>query len=204
MIDYIRGLLTEKEIAHVTVEAHGVGYAVGIPLSTYEKLPAPGADCLLHIHYHVREDAHKLYGFFSKDEREMFRLLIAITGIGPKVALSVLSGITISDLTTSVNSSDSSRLEKIPGIGAKTAQRMIMELKGKLGKMTAPSGANMHRQAVASNLAAVSSISEEAFAAMISLGYNEKQVGKAIARVEETIAGNAPIEEWIRKALQVI
>lgn len=201
MIEYIKGILSEKEVTRVALEAHGVGYAISIPLSTYEKLPETGSDLRLHIHYLVREDAHKLYGFMTKSEREMFRQLISITKIGPKVALSVLSGITISDLVHCINNGDSSRLEKIPGVGQKTAQRLVMELKGKFGPLTA-SAAPVHSSQTIS--AATSSIRDEAFAAMISLGYNDKQVQKAFSRVEQTVTESAPVEEWIRKALQII
>lgn len=200
MIEYIKGTLTEKEVTRVAIEAHGVGYNISIPLSTYEKLPETGTNLLLHIHYLVREDAHKLYGFLSKTEREMFRHLIGITKIGPKVALSVLSGITVDDLVNCINSGDSRRLEKIPGVGQKTAQRLLIELKGKVGSSLV-SGISEGALAVNSgNL----KIRDEAFAAMVSLGYNDKQVQKAFARVEQTLAGNAPVEEWIRKALQII
>ena len=200
MIEYIKGTLTEKEVTRVAIEAHGVGYNISIPLSTYEKLPETGTNLLLHIHYLVREDAHKLYGFLSKTEREMFRHLIGITKIGPKVALGVLSGITVDDLVNCINSGDSRRLEKIPGVGQKTAQRLLIELKGKVGSSLV-SGISEGALAVNSgNL----KIRDEAFAAMVSLGYNDKQVQKAFARVEQAVSANAPVEEWIRKALQII
>ncbi|MBN1761376.1 MAG: Holliday junction branch migration protein RuvA, partial [Chitinispirillaceae bacterium] len=133
MIEYIRGILAEKEPGHVTVEAHGVGYGASIPLSTYERLPATGTEVRLLTHYHVREDGHKLFGFFSAEERMIFRQLISVSKIGPKVALNVLSGVSVQDLVASVNRSDPTRLQKISGVGAKTAQRLVMELKGKLG-----------------------------------------------------------------------
>jgi len=206
MIDYIRGILSDKEVTHVTIEAHGVGYGAGIPLSTFEALPDIGSEVKLYIHYQVREDAHKLFAFFTKKEKEMFRQLIGITKIGPKVALSVLSGMTISDLILSINRADPSRLEKIPGVGPKTAQRLVLELKGKLG-----SDMSIPVQAARSSFAKSKSgkggtavVRDEAFEAMISLGYNDKQVLKALARVEETVDESAPVEEWIRKALQVI
>jgi len=200
MIEYIKGVLTEKEVTRVAIEAHGVGYNISIPLSTYEKLPETGTNLLLHIHYLVREDAHKLYGFLSKTEREMFRHLISITKIGPKVALSVLSGITVNDLVNCINSGDSRRLEKIPGVGQKTAQRLLIELKGKVGSSLV-SGISEGSMVV--NPANIK-IRDEAFAAMVSLGYNDKQVQKAFSRVEQTVSASAPVEEWIRKALQII
>lgn len=202
MIDYIRGILGDKEVTHVAIEANGVGYGVGIPLSTYEKLPGPGEEVKLYIHYQVREDAHKLYGFFTKTEKDVFRQLIGITKIGPKVALSVLSGISISDLIQSINASDPSRLEKIPGVGPKTAQRLVLELKGKLGSVSVSSPQNSPRAPV--HFVNSLGVREEAFEAMVSLGYNDKQVEKALLRVGQTAGADAPVEEWIRKALQVI
>lgn len=206
MIDYLRGTLAEKEITHITIEAHGVGYGVSIPLSTYEKLPALGEAVMVHIHYYVREDAHKLFGFSSKTEREMFQHLIGITKIGPKVALNLLSGIALKDLVMSVTSGDPSRLEKIPGVGARTAQRLVLELKGKLGSMGAMDGIAAGSLAVRTSRGALSTTGarDEAFAAMIALGYNEKQVVKAIARVEQESCSDDSVEVWIRKALQVI
>lgn len=201
MIDYICGILSEKEVTHVVIEAHGVGYGAGVPLSTYEKLPAPGSEAKLYIHYQVREDAHKLYGFFTKTEKEMFRQLIGITKIGPKVALSILSGISIDDLVRSINAADPSRLEKIPNVGPKTAQRLVLELKGKLGSAEISSSHTISRVLVNTQSTLVR---DEAFEAMVSLGYNDKQVSKALARVEQTTAADAAVEEWIRKALQVI
>ncbi len=201
MIDFIRGTLVNKEISSVSVEAHGVGYAVSIPLSTYEKLPLPGESVFLNIHYHVREDAHKLYGFFTKEERELFRLLIGISKIGPKVALNILSGISANDLISCVNASDPARLEKIPGVGAKTASRLLIELKGKVGKSSTTTQA---RSIQTGGNTFIRGKREEVFAAMVSLGYNDKQVEKALCRVEETLSGDTAVEEWIRKALQVI
>jgi Holliday junction DNA helicase RuvA len=206
MIDYIRGTLSSKEITHVALEAHGVGYSISIPLSTYEQLPDLGAEVKLHIHYHVREDAHKLYGFYTRAEKDAFRQLISVTGIGPKVGLSILSGISIDDLSGSINAGDPRRLEKIPGIGKKTAERLVLELKGKLGSLSLSSSnsSSSKSSGFAAKPASVTGIKEEAFAAMLSLGYNDKQVVKALSRVEETIGAAAPVEEWIRKALQVI
>jgi holliday junction DNA helicase RuvA len=200
MIDFVKGLLAEKEIARVVVEAHGVGYEMNIPLSTYEKLPGPGAELKLHTHYHVREDAHRLFGFFTTQERELFRQLINVNMIGPKVALSILSGISATELVRSVNTADTSRLEKIPGVGAKTAQRILVELRGKLSYSPGMSAT----AAVSSSTAAPGSVRDEVFAAMLSLGYNDKQITRALSRVEQTVTAETPIEEWIRNALQVI
>jgi len=204
VIEYIRGVLGVKEIGFVALETHGVGYAVAIPLSTYEALPAPGCETRLHIHYVVREDAHKLYGFFTLEERVLFRLLIGISKIGPKVALSVLSGISVNDLVLCVNNGDPSRLKKIPGVGTKTAERLVLELKGKLGVAHSTADTSiLPKNSFATS--GTASVKEEVFAAMVALGYNDKQVVKALDRVAESGIGNdEPVEVWIRKALQVI
>ena len=201
MIEYIRGVLAEKDISRVAVEAGGVGYAVSIPLSTYEKLPEPGREVKVYIHYYMREDDVSLYGFASKDEREVFRHLITVNSVGPKVAMGIMSGVSIDNLAAYVNSGNSAALRKLPGVGPKTAERIIVELKGKLtvyssggGMATAQSGKPLS-----------GSRREEAYAAMISLGYNDKQVAKAIGRVEQEVGdGDVAVEEWIRMALQVI
>lgn len=200
MFDYIKGTLAEKNVGTAVIEASGVGYLLIIPLSTYEKLPAVNHDVKLFAHHYVREDLQRLYGFFSKQEREIFEQLIGISKIGPKTAISILSGVSPADLISCVNKSDATRLRKIPGVGDKTAQRLVMELKGKLGVSGIIDGAAAQ---YTPGLASANPRSE-AFDAMITLGYVEKQVQAALVRVENVIAADAPAEEWIKKALQVI
>jgi holliday junction DNA helicase RuvA len=200
MLNYVRGIIAEKEINAVVVEACGLGYELVVPLSTYEKLPDIGVEVKIFTYHYVREDVEKLYGFFTKGEREIFQQLIGISKIGPKTAISILSGMSASDLVACVNMADSSRLRKIPGVGDKTAQRLVMELKGKLGSGMI---ADVESGSKAFKIAAGSPKSE-AFDAMISLGYSEKQVQAALSRVESVIDNSAVAEEWIKKALQVI
>ena len=201
MIEYIRGVLAEKDISRVAVEAAGVGYAVSIPLSTYEKLPEPGREVKVYIHYYMREDDVSLYGFASKDEREVFRHLITVNSVGPKVAMGIMSGVSVDNLVAYVNSGNSAALRKLPGVGPKTAERIIVELKGKLTAYSSGGGMT----AAQSGKPLSGSRREEAYAAMISLGYNDKQVAKAIGRVEQEVGdGDVAVEEWIRMALQVI
>ncbi|MDG5814884.1 Holliday junction branch migration protein RuvA [Chitinispirillales bacterium ANBcel5] len=205
MIEYIRGILSEKELMQVAIECSGVGYSVIIPISTFELLPDEGEEVKLFIHYYVREDAVKLYGFSSRSDREIFRHLINISKVGPKVAISILSGVSVERLVSSVNASDPSALEKVPGIGAKTAQRLIVELKDKLKDFSS----NIECIPSSSKKSSVISkdslpLRDEAFAAMVALGYNDKQVGRAMARVEEVITSDAAVDEWIKMALQVI
>jgi holliday junction DNA helicase RuvA len=133
MFDYIKGILAEKSLGAAVIEAGGVGYALIIPSSTHDKLPDVLHEVKLYTHHHVREDTQKLYGFFSTSERDIFEQLISISKIGPKTAMSILSGVSAADLVACVNKSDASRLRKISGVGDKTAQRLVMELKGKLG-----------------------------------------------------------------------
>lgn len=205
MIDYIRGTLSEKEPGYVTLEANGVGYEIVIPLSTLERLPAKGSEVKLHTHHHVREDTQKLYGFLTRQERELFRQLITVSSIGPKTAVGILSKMSVDELIRFVTLGDPSRLTKVPGIGAKTAQRLIMELRGKL-KVIGSDGASQKAEAASVQAPATHGARDEAFEALISLGYNEKQVSRAIERVGQVMndAKDNGVEDWIRKALQVI
>jgi|WetSurMetagenome_2_1015567.scaffolds.fasta_scaffold00060_5 holliday junction DNA helicase RuvA len=200
MFDYVKGTLAEKTVSIAVVETGGVGYELSIPLSTFESLGAEGSSVKLFTHHYVREDAEKLYGFSSRGEREVFRQLISISNIGPKTAMSVLSGVSPQELVSCVNKGDSTRLRKIPGVGDKTASRLIVELKGKLGAAAAIPQADRQGGPVTKN----ENERGQAYDAMISLGYADKQVQTALARVETVIEPGAPVEEWIKKALQVI
>jgi len=212
MFDYIKGTLVECSTGDVTVEAHGVGYHCAIPLSTFEKLPVPPQTIQIYTHFYVREDTQRLYGFFTKEEREVFRLLIAINKIGPKIALSILSGISISDLVKIVALADPARLKSISGVGAKTAERLVIELQGKFKgiKECAPQKQAPVGQAKASagSAAPVRRLDSkhEAFRALMALGYNDKQVSACLTRVEGSLETGVEIavEGWIKKALQVI
>jgi Holliday junction DNA helicase RuvA len=204
MIDYIRGILTDREVTYVTVEAGGVGYEIAVPLTTLEKLPSLATEIKLYTHYQIREDAHKLFGFLTKNEREVFRQLIAVNQIGPRIAMSILSKISIDELVRSVVMADPSRLVKVPGVGAKTAQRIVLELKGKLKDVSQVVASPASGESAALDYRSLSTVGDEAFEALVSLGYNDKQVEKALARVGQTVDNKATVEEWIKKALQVI
>src|SRR3954468_12636841 len=134
MISRIQGILVEKDFPQVIVSCHGVGYEIGVPMSTFYPLPRTGEEVTLLTHMVVREDAHLLFGFITAGERSAFRQLLKISGVGPKVALSVLSGLSVDDLSAAVAAEDSGRLTKIPGIGKKTAERLVLELRDKLPK----------------------------------------------------------------------
>lgn len=202
MFEYISGTLEEAELESAVIDVGGVGYEISIPLSTFEALPKKGKTVKLFTHFHVREDSQRLFGFLTKTEREVFRKLITISKVGPKVALNVLSGLSIKDIVYSVQTQDSSRLKAISGIGPKTALRLVMELKGKLDI----SGVDMQTPLQKGDKKARPDISvrNDAYAALISLGYNESQVISSLTRVEQAVDKDAPVEEWIKKALQVI
>lgn len=200
MFNYIRGTLTEKNVAEVTIEAAGVGYYIEIPLSTFEALPNPGQEAKLLTHFHVREDTQRLYGFATAVERDTFRRMIGISGVGPKVALNVLSKVPVGELVSAAAAGDASRFKSVPGIGPKTAQRLVMELKDKFKDISPPGASGATGQPAGAGR----EVRQEACEAMVALGYSERQVNQAFQRVRETLGTDAPIEEWIRKALQVI
>jgi len=201
MIDHIRGTLTDKNITHITVEASGVGYAVTIPLSTYDKLPESGKEVKVLIHYNVsgHDNSVTLYGFASATEREIFRHLISVNSIGPALAMGILSGVSADNLVAYVTAGNTAALKKISGVGPKTAERIVLELRDKL-KVYAGASAQLSSKRVSSG----GGRKDEAFAAMLSLGYNDKQVTKALDRVAQEMGEDAPIEDWIKTALQVI
>ena len=181
MIGRLSGRLTSKHPPQVLVDVGGVGYEVDVPMSTFYNLPAAGEAVTLHTHLVVREDAHVLYGFGTLEERAVFRQLIRISGIGARTALSVLSGLSVGDLAQAVALQDAQTLTKIPGIGKKTAERLLLELKGKLAdaKPSLPGSGDILN-------------------ALIGLGYSEKE---ALAAVKGLPAGVA-VAEGIRAALK--
>jgi len=209
MYEYISGTLTEYSDDHAVIEASGVGYYLDIPASTARGLPGIGVAVRLLVHLYVREDMQRLYGFLTSEEREVFRQLLSINKVGPKVSLNILSGMSVSDLVKSVQNQDPTRFNAVSGIGPKTALRLVMELKGKLKiKTTARpplSPSPRPGRGKGAEVDTVADVKADAYAAMLSLGYSEASVGEALMRVEEILEGTvAPVEEWIRKALQVI
>src|SRR5712672_1818832 len=147
MIGRLFGVLLEKNPPQITVDAGGVGYEVEVPMSTFYNLPAAGERVTLLTHLVVREDAHLLYGFGSDSERRAFRQLLKISGVGPRIALAVLSGMSVAELVAAIAAQESGRLVKVPGIGKKTAERLLLELKGKLGdSLAAPASVASHAQ----------------------------------------------------------
>ncbi len=171
MIAHLRGTLLAKHPNQAIVETHGVGYDVAISVPTFSELPAAGAEVALHVHTHVREDALLLYGFLRLAEKHLFEKLLTVSGIGPKLAITILSGMPADEMVGAIRSGDVARLTRIPGIGKKTAERMILELRDKL---PAPAGA-----AEVSRPAA-SPVEEDVLSALVNLGYQRAAAEKAL------------------------
>jgi len=189
LIGKISGKLIERHPPQVLVDVHGVGYEIDVPMSTFYQLPANGSEVTLYTHLIVREDAHQLYGFASEQERHVFRQLLKISGVGARTALSVLSGMSVSDLYEAVSAQDSGRLIKVPGIGRKTAERLLLELKDKLDVMVVSTAAT-----------AAAGASSDILNALLALGYNDKEAQWAIRQLPAGIA----VTEGIRQALKLL
>jgi len=198
MIALVRGELAYKSVDHVIVDTGGVGYRLFIPLSTFYSLPESG-EVRLQVHTHVREDALLLFGFCSAAEKEMFTTLINISGIGPKLALNILSHIPVAELQGAVLAGDIKRLATLPGIGKKTAERLVLELKDKLGPVAANAASVQPHAAMA--LTANDPLAD-VLSALVNLGYKEAQARKSLEALE--IGRDAPMEEVLKGALKLL
>ncbi|HUN91146.1 MAG TPA: Holliday junction branch migration protein RuvA [Burkholderiaceae bacterium] len=189
MIGRISGTLLEKSPPAVLVDVGGVGYDIDVPMSTFYNLPAVGERVVLLTHPVIREDAHQLFGFATAGERQAFRELLRISGIGARTALAVLSGMSVNDLAQAVTLQDGARLTRVPGIGKKTAERLLLELKGRLGDALAGAGGG---------LASADDGTADVLRALLALGYSEREAGVAARQVP---AGSS-VSEGIRIALK--
>ena len=189
MIGKLTGTLAERNPPQVVVDCNGVGYEVDVPMSTFYNLPNLGAKVSLLTHFVVREDAQILYGFVSPDERAAFRQLIKISGVGPRTALSVLSGLSVADIAHAVTTQDAARLVKVPGIGKKTAERLLLELKGKIG---ADIGA--------AHAAAANDAHTDILQALVALGYSDKEAQAALKSLPKDVG----VSEGIKQALKAL
>ena len=187
MIGRITGILIEKNPPTICVDVNGLGYEIDVPMSTMYELPELGATLTLHTHLSIREDAHVLYGFAKASERQAFKTLIKVSGIGPKTALGILSGLSVDDLASAIQAQDIALLTRAPGIGKKTAERMILELRDKF--TTSPN-----------NISAPTSDRSDILNALLALGYNNTEVNKAIKKVPTDVS----VSEGIRQALQIL
>jgi holliday junction DNA helicase RuvA len=188
VIGRIQGLLAEKHPPQVVVVAFGVGYEIDVPMSTFYNLPRTGENVELLTHLVVREDAHLLYGFLTAGERSAFRQLLKISGVGPKVALSVLSGLSVDDLASAVASQDAARLTKVPGVGKKTAERLVLELRDRLPI------------AVSAVRTGASPTGGDVVNALLGLGYNEREAASAVKQ----LPADLQLADAIRQALKLL
>lgn len=198
MIAFLRGRLLDKHPNRLIVDVQGVGYDVHVPLSTYYDVGDEGSEVTLRVHTHVREDALQLYGFLTLLEQQVFERLIGISGIGPKLAMAVLSGIDPGDLVGAVQRGDVARLTTVPGIGKKTAERIVLELKDRLSKLTAISATD-----VAAAASPADRLREDLVSALVNLGYHRPQAEKSV----ETALKSDPdsgFEHALRKSLRAL
>ncbi len=200
MIAYVQGTLTEKYPTHVLIDIHGIGYEIHIPLSTYEQLPENGSPCKLLTHFHVREELQQLYGFHTAAEKELFSILISVSGIGPKSAMGILSSAPIEDFKQAILHEDLVVLSSLPGIGKKTAQRLVVELKDKISKITVSGGIKTSLK-----MQGFSQLADEAVMALMSLGYSKPLADKAVLKtMQEPSAEPASLQELIKRSLRAI
>jgi len=184
MINRLSGTIAEKTPSLAVLEVGGMGYEIGIPVTTFSKLPQIGEKVTLFTLFYVREDAHQLFGFIEKSERNLFSQIIKVSGIGPKVGLAILSTVSPTNLTNFIENRNTENLCQIPGIGKRTAERMILELSGKIGEVSARQPED----------------NAELFQALISLGYSEKEVRSTVSSIEYKLS----IQEKIKKALKLL
>lgn len=200
MITFLKGTLTEALPNRITVDVNGVGYEVLIPLSSFDSLGEPGRAVKILTHLHIRENEHTLYGFATNDERDLFRLLInRVSGIGPKLGMAVLSGMSVTNFKAAVINNDVTSLSKISGLGKKTAERIVLELKDKVGVTAAwevASGTNTPTPEQAAQ--------NDAVLALISLGYKQVEAHKAVKKLADSgdLDANASVDDFIRSALR--
>jgi holliday junction DNA helicase RuvA len=196
MISHLRGTLLEKHPNQIVIDVHGVGYEVTIPVSAYSSLPEQGEQVRMHIYQHVREDILALYGFPTKDDKALFEKLIAVSGIGPKLAVTALSGLTTDDLVAAIRSGAVEQLVRIPGVGKKTAERMVLELRDKLG----PTGATASSAALKSAFAATE---EDVISALMNFGATRASAETAVTKARSESESNE-FDALFRRALRLV
>jgi Holliday junction DNA helicase RuvA len=199
MIARIHGVLVYKSITHLIVDIHGVGYRVFVPLTTFYELPDTSQNVTLHIHTHVKDDSISLFGFHSVEEKEVFQLMITVSGIGPKLAMNILSGISAIELIRSVSQKDANRLIRIPGVGKKTAERIVLELNDKMLKLDAC-------ESVGKDFSTVSTdeIKEDVLSALINLGYKNQVAKSALDKIINETTGPMTLELLLKKTLKIL
>jgi Holliday junction DNA helicase RuvA len=199
MIGRLRGILLSKSAPQLLLEVNGVGYEIDAPMSTFYELPDIGKELILHTHLVVREDSHTLYGFASENERTLFRTLIKVNGVGAKLALTILSGISSDDFARCVEYDDAATLTRLPGVGKKTAERLIVEMRDRI-KDWGITGASTGKAVSGKQVERASSPVEDAVSALISLGYKAQEASRMVRTVDNS--AELASEEIIRLALQ--
>jgi holliday junction DNA helicase RuvA len=197
MIGYIKGQLLQKKPNVLLVDVHGVGYEIYIPLTSFYELPGEGSEVSLRIHTHVREDALILFGFHTQREKDLFLKLISISGIGPKLAIAILSGAQVEELAQAIADGNLVRLTAIPGVGRKTAERLVLELKSQISPFLLPEQAQAARQT-----GAVSPLDEDILSALVNLGYPRSSAEKALSVVLRSAECDRTFEDILRATLR--
>jgi len=196
MITFLHGKVVEKQPTRAVVDVNGVGYEAFIPLSSFDRLSAVGEPCRILIYDHIREDLHQLFGFMSEPERQLFLLLMSTSGVGPKIALAALSGMSVREIKSAIVQGDVKRLSSISGIGKKLAERIVLELKDKIDEADALAAMAGAEPATPDDLR-----TRDAVMALIALGYRQDDARKMIAEAVRGAKGNMTVEEVVRKAL---
>jgi Holliday junction DNA helicase RuvA len=195
MIAYLEGVLREKQPTRAVIDVHGVGYEVLIPLSTFAELPDEGKTVALRIHTHVREDALQLYGFRSARERLVFELLLRTSGVGPRIAMAILSGLDPDELLAALEAGDVARLRRVPGVGQKTAERIVVDLRDRAGELLALEASRRAPRPADARL-------DEGRSALENLGYGRAEAERAVEAAAREIGKDAPLEQLLRAALR--
>jgi holliday junction DNA helicase RuvA len=198
MIAHIRGRLIHKEPNRIVVDVNGVGYQIFIPLSTYYQLPEPAADVSLHTHTHVREDALQLFGFHTRDEQSLFELLQGVSGIGPRLATNILSGISVDELVPALSEGNHARLRAVPGVGKKLAERLVVELREKVGSLRLGGPALAQPEPAPTE----DRLLEDVVSALVNLGCNRKEAAKAAEGSRKALGPVAEFETLIKASLR--
>jgi len=196
VITFLEGTLVEKQPGRAVLNVGGVGYEVHIPLSSFDRLPPEGAACKVLTYHHVREDAQELFGFATEPERRLFLLLYSVSGVGPKTALGVLGGLSVREIKAAIAEGDAKRLSTVKGLGRKTAEKIIVELKDKLTEAEV-----LESSAAAAPATAEEMRTRDAMLALISLGYKQAEAQKMIKDVLPRVAADLSVEDLVRRAL---
>jgi holliday junction DNA helicase RuvA len=198
MIGQVRGIILEKQAPQMVLDVQGIGYEIDAPMSTFYQLPDVGVEVTLFTHFVVREDAHHLYGFYTRDERHLFRTLLKVNGVGPRLALTILSSTSPEEFVRCVLNNDTASLVRLPGIGKKTAERLVIEMRDKLADWCQASKAQGGTHLMQDNTTR-HHILQDAISALMSLGYKQQEANRTVTKIDD---GAANSEELIRRALR--